>query len=336
MRRRLLLRRVRRRTLRGRRLPVRGRGLRGRRRLLLLRLRAPIPPERAALVCANPAGCSSDEQSCAAAGACCALACAGGVLWRRGLRGRRAALRGGGGLLQRRVHGRHVRADAGLSARGRAVRQERRMLWPHLRATRREQRPGLSASDRVSRRRRDVRDRRHLLQRPLHEHAGRRRALPGAPRLPAGAAAVHGQTRTAARACARRRRTARTAACARPAASRSRSAARPARRAAPVVCNVVPEGVGRCAKASRAMADHCRVLGELCMKADECCAGARCAADAAGRKRCLPAASGCSAAGYPCSVAEQCCGGRCLPDGAGGFACRDACAPAGAACSATR
>jgi hypothetical protein len=101
------------------------------------------------------------------------------------------------------------------------------------------------------------------------------------------------------------------------------------------VCNVGPEGVGRCAKAPRPMADHCRVLGELCMKPDECCAGTRCHADAAGAMRCLPKAGGCSAAGFPCSVGEQCCGHRCLPDGTGGYTCRDTCAPAGAACSAT-
>jgi hypothetical protein len=51
-----------------------------------------------------------------------------------------------------------------------------------------------------------------------------------------------------------------------------------------------------------------------------------------GRSRCLPEGDACAAAGYPCAVAEQCCSGRCLPDGAGGYACRDACAPAGAGC----
>jgi len=45
------------------------------------------------------------------------------------------------------------------------------------------------------------------------------------------------------------------------------------------VCNVPPEGVGRCAKPSRGTADHCRVVGELCMKADECCDGETCRAD---------------------------------------------------------
>ena len=82
------------------------------------------------------------------------------------------------------------------------------------------------------------------------------------------------------------------------------------------VCNVGPEGVGRCAKPPRGVADHCRVVGELCMKADECCAGASCRADAAGPMRCLPGGAGCAAAGYPCVVAAQCCGGFCLPDAA--------------------
>jgi hypothetical protein len=50
--------------------------------------------------------------------------------------------------------------------------------------------------------------------------------------------------------------------------------------------------------------------------------------------RCLPGGGGCAAAGFPCAVAAQCCGGRCLPDGSGGYACRDACAPVGADCSA--
>jgi len=101
------------------------------------------------------------------------------------------------------------------------------------------------------------------------------------------------------------------------------------------VCNIGPEAVGRCAKPSRGTADHCRVVGELCMKADECCDGETCRADSTGRMRCLPAEAGCAAVGFPCSVAEQCCGGRCLPDGAGGHACRDACAPIGAACAAS-
>jgi hypothetical protein len=99
------------------------------------------------------------------------------------------------------------------------------------------------------------------------------------------------------------------------------------------MCNVGPEG-GRCAKPPRDVADRCRVMGELCMKADECCAGATCGADGTGRLRCLPAGEGCAAAGYPCAVAAQCCGGWCLPDGSGGYACRDACAPVGAACMA--
>jgi hypothetical protein len=51
--------------------------------------------------------------------------------------------------------------------------------------------------------------------------------------------------------------------------------------------------------------------------------------------RCLPAGGGCGAVGYPCAVAEQCCSGRCLPDGAGAYACRDACAPFGAGCAAS-
>jgi hypothetical protein len=99
-------------------------------------------------------------------------------------------------------------------------------------------------------------------------------------------------------------------------------------------CKLGPEGVGRCAKPSREVADRCRVIGELCMKAEECCKGASCRADTIGRLRCLPAGGGCAAVGYPCAVAEQCCSGRCLPDGAGGYACRDACAPLGAGCVA--
>jgi hypothetical protein len=100
------------------------------------------------------------------------------------------------------------------------------------------------------------------------------------------------------------------------------------------VCNVGPENVGRCAKPSRQVADHCRVTGEPCMKADECCAGESCRADATGGLRCLPAGEHCSAAGYPCAVAAQCCGGWCLPDGSGAYACGDACAPVGAGCMA--
>ena len=69
------------------------------------------------------------------------------------------------------------------------------------------------------------------------------------------------------------------------------------------------------------------------MKAEECCAGASCRADATGLMRCLPRGAGCAAAGYPCVVAAQCCGGFCLPDAAGGYTCRDTCAPTGAACS---
>jgi hypothetical protein len=99
------------------------------------------------------------------------------------------------------------------------------------------------------------------------------------------------------------------------------------------MCNIGPEDVGRCAKPPRGVADHCRVVGELCMKADECCAGATCRAAAGERMRCQPGGSGC--AGYPCVVAAQCCGGWCLPDGSGGFSCRDACAPAGAGCAAS-
>ena len=70
------------------------------------------------------------------------------------------------------------------------------------------------------------------------------------------------------------------------------------------------------------------------MKTDECCAGESCRADTTGRMRCLPGAGGCSAAGYPCAVAQQCCGGFCLPDGSGAYACRDTCAPDGAGCGA--
>jgi hypothetical protein len=74
------------------------------------------------------------------------------------------------------------------------------------------------------------------------------------------------------------------------------------------------------------------------MKDDECCERVRgsCRADGDGALRCLGAIGAtCLAGGAACAVPEQCCSGFCLPDGAGGLACRPACAPAGAPCVAS-
>jgi hypothetical protein len=102
------------------------------------------------------------------------------------------------------------------------------------------------------------------------------------------------------------------------------------------VCMAGPEGIGRCAKApGMKMRGPCRGLGELCDKAGDCCEAEACGPDADGHARCLPAATGCLASGFPCLVGAQCCGGQCLPDAVGGFSCAAACAPTGAACRAS-
>ena len=202
---------------------------------------------------------------------------------------------------------------------GEALREGRRLLRAHLRRPQRERRRDLPAARRLPRRRRDLRVRRRLLQRPLHRHAGRRHALSGAARLPAGAPRCAWTTRNAAPAAARRPPTARTAACARPAASREQErCASDARLLLGRVQAPGPRASAAARSRPREVADRCRVIGELCMKADECCAGRDLPRRrAAGASRCLPAGGGCAAVGYPCAVAEQCCGGRCLPDGAG-------------------
>ena len=124
-----------------------------------------------------------------------------GCLLLAGVRGRRLRQRDvcagrkpvhdGARLLRRRVHGGHVLAEPRLPPGGRAMRDGGRVLRAQLRRPQRRWRDHVRVAAGVSRRRRDVRDGRRVLQRALQRGAGRRHALSGAARLPPRARAVH-------------------------------------------------------------------------------------------------------------------------------------------------
>ena len=132
-------------------------------------------------------------QSCANAGACCALGCAGGVCARRGCAPAGGAVRRRAGLLRRRVHGGHVRDGPDCRPAGEPCAKADECCGRSCADRNESGVDDLRAAGRVPGRRRNLRDGRRLLQRALRRRARRRHALPGAARLPAGARAVHGR-----------------------------------------------------------------------------------------------------------------------------------------------
>ena len=237
------------------RLRLRRADLRARRRLLLARLQRRRLRRRRARRAGRP---------CATAGDCCGGVCMGGV----------------------------CAAAPGCRPAGEAC-AGRRLLRARLRRPRRERRRDLPAARRLPRRRRDLHVGRRLLQRAVHEPCPgggmRCQALPG---CRPGSRAVHdrqglllGPLRAVGRRPEPLRRAAgcqpRAGALRRPTATAARARARSGPRRRPLREAVARDG------------RHCRPLGELCMKADECCAGADAAAPTpTGRMRCLPAGGG--------------------------------------------